>query len=144
MKPGRELDTIIAEKVMGWKRFECKMFGETKSFEEFPEITEHIVLMPPDFKITSAQPPIGASLQEACAWEPPEMPTIPHYSTSIEAAWEVVEKCLEEGWEFDLFMNGIQYDVGLYRDREKPSGIGDTAPHAICLAALKASGIKIY
>lgn len=104
LPPGRELDALIAEKVM--------------------------------------QNPLGRpSFEEGQKY----FLDLQHYSTDIAAAWEVVERlglaiginevrpeegkwiCLKdmgegEGWLFGIF-------EGAY---------ADTAPHAICLAALKA------
>lgn len=91
MNAGRELDALIAEKVM------------------------------------------GDPLQLKMALGPR------HYSTDIAAAWEVVEKlrtakyelliCTFSGkWSVDVLHTGKSIDVAN----------ADTAPHAICLAALNA------
>ena len=73
-------------------------------------------------------------------WEPPE------YSTDISAAWEVVNK-LSGGFYFSIDGQWRSQLTGKisWRSRFKPSLdapyiSGDTAPHAICLAALKAVG----
>lgn len=73
---------------------------------------------------------------------------IPPYSTNISAAWEVVEH-LSPGLLFDISRdkNGY-YSAGFYKKayhgkHKIPSfekfglGEGITAPHSICLAALK-------
>lgn len=69
---------------------------------------------------------------------------VSRYSTSIEAAWEVVEKMDE--LEFYLTLT---YDSGWnasFSD-ENYKGVknhlDDSAPHAICLAALKAMGVDV-
>jgi len=61
----------------------------------------------------------------------------PKYSTNIEAAWEVVEEIAKQG-----FMVQIQYRKGawiriFHQSSTKAIATADTAPHAICLAALK-------
>jgi len=60
---------------------------------------------------------------------------IPNYSTSIEAAWEVVERMKDKPLHLDGSLKGdwlCKFDAfGL-------DAGGDTAPEAICLAALKA------
>lgn len=69
---------------------------------------------------------------------------LPQYSTSIADAWLVVEKMFELGWCFDL--NLYSRYTAVFRKSYLPSrantdsfeGKEDTAPHAICLAALKA------
>lgn len=107
LKPGRELDALVAEKVM----------GEDLS-------------------------PLGTLHGREIPYVPP------HYSTDIAAAWQVMEHITAQkrddfGW-FDLrfvndrwkatFITGAYYEA---RDHiEAP-----TAPHAICLAALKAVGV---
>lgn len=90
---------------------------------------------------------------------------IPHFSTDIAAAWEVVEELRTQGWYFRLecvkpgdpftnfvvfkddeqcrasFFQGYAEDWG-----PKPRNLRDaaarTTPLAICLAALKAVGHK--
>lgn len=106
LKPGRELDALVAEKVMGVK--DPQMF-----------------------------PNFGAA--------------VPRYSTDIASAWLVVEKMREnikdvltlagpsdetpKWWAtFDKKWHG-RASQNLFEWES-----GDTAPHAICLAALKAVG----
>lgn len=109
MNSRRELDELIAEKVMEWKPTE-------KDF-----LRGHV----------------------------------PDYSTSIEAAWQVVEKIKNDLdprkriwtpqiystlkiWrcEFTLADDRASDDITFY------SGEAETAPHAICLAALKACEVE--
>lgn len=97
MKAGRELDSLIHEKV----------FGQDPRQEPY-------------------QRPDGAMVY----------PFVPEYSTDIAAAWQVVEKltegefhlsrCYGGGWECELGAPYISF--------------GETAPLAICLAALEAVG----
>ena len=79
---------------------------------------------------------------------------IAHYSTDISAAWEVVEKLQNDGIAFGMWWDAHELDkrfrvesypgcgenTWAYRghNKHKPFEIEcDTAPHAICLAALK-------
>ncbi len=69
------------------------------------------------------------------------------YSTSISAAWEVVEKLamvtIENGGKSvgqPEWSAGFPYAGGL---GDWVHGQGDTAPHAICLAALRCVGYNI-
>lgn len=64
---------------------------------------------------------------------------IPRYSTDIAAAWLVVEEMERRGWWFHLHPN----DDGIYsmyfhkyQEGKLPTGYGETAPLAICRAAL--------
>ncbi len=104
MNPGRELDALIAEKVMG--------------LEPWPE-------QDPRWKYKAFKAPIVPYGVEPKPCAPPE------YSTSIEAAWEVVE-------HIDLFFK-LNKVHATYRSAfgNLSGSIGETAPHAICLAALK-------
>ena len=71
---------------------------------------------------------------------------IRHLSKRISDAWLVVEKMTENGWRTDIAVSPIDgkticsfdaYDV------PKANGVADTAPLAICLAALAAHGIDV-
>jgi hypothetical protein len=73
---------------------------------------------------------------------------IPHYTTDISAAWEVLNKfnwktigCgLANQWYVELrnFQEGDTIDTTI-----PYQAFGDTAPEAICKAALKAVGINV-
>ena len=108
MKAGRELDALIAEKVMG----KPVKWGKTPT-------TKY---------------PIAVA----------------HYSTQIADAWLVVEKMEEHN---DIVLFDIVRKTHVYNELywfarfrtvlvERPNSItkADTAPLAICLAALKAVG----
>lgn len=72
----------------------------------------------------------------------------PPYSTDIAAAWEVVEKM---GGEVGSPGDGPYQRKDKWaafipcpgKDNGGKWGYGDTAPHAICLAALKAVGVEV-
>lgn len=117
----REIDALVAEKIMGWTREPDK----TTDWQETP-------------------------WYEDCIWTTPcgQLSKIypPNYSTSIEAAWEVVEKLISDGYTWDLNSH-VEWRVRVanYRDGQtrgvfETHEIGITLPRAICLAALKAVG----
>jgi hypothetical protein len=119
MSPGRDLDRLIAEKVMG-----RKVYGDRIS-REAPEL----------------------DIPEC--W-------LPRYSSDIAAAWEVVEKLRDSNFQLTLVTTKLSALATFYTPQERiiwdnslPEGhtplkaIGDTAPHAICLAALKAMGVEV-
>jgi len=65
------------------------------------------------------------------------VPPARRYSTDIAAAWEVVE-------ELDLSMYPLACTVGWRFEFDRNEGAeAETAPLAICLAALKAKGINV-
>lgn len=117
MTPGRELDALIAEKVMGFK---------VESQEE------HAWGIRP--------------LQKVIVHYIKDCGELPAYSTDISAAWEVLERInsinsnlvmipstntIGEDGEMDPHDYGYNWFVD-----------GITMPHAICLAALKVLDIQ--
>lgn len=132
MKPGRELDALIAEKVMGWKWFSRSDFIRDPSDPGFTPWEKR--LYPPGFKCEWHVPPRGVQEMQF---------DIKPYSTDIAAAWEVVEK-MEGVW--DICSRARGWVVGLAVRSEGSDKIvyaeGGTAPHAICLAALRAVGYE--
>lgn len=119
---GRELDALVAEKVLGWvqvrKQSIANAFGQ------------HVM---DDYV---GQPSVGAT--------PPVL--VPRYSTMIQEAWKVADH-LRSRSQFVAVISGlgpqgvqpwickINRDGGFLEER------ADTAAVAICLAALKSVGI---
>lgn len=117
LKPGPELDALIAEKVMGLSLFQ----RERKSSS-------------------------GVRWKERLIDDPWKRRPIPAYSTSISAAWEVVEKLFIDGWKMELeasaFLGEDRGGAGVRfscrsQVRGRHSASAPTAPMAICLAALR-------
>jgi hypothetical protein len=110
MNPGRELDALVAEKVMGW--------GHSRYFK-----TE-------DSSAVAAL----KRLDGWNIWKDGKWAFLPHFSTDIAAAWEVAEKvgCVIGRGSFGWIVKDDWTDA---------DGIEtDSAPHAICLFALKVMG----
>lgn len=113
MKPGRELDALVAEKVMG---------------------------------LTSSEVEIHRQF-----WLDGCFSNLPHYSTDIAAAWEVVEKLTSKKQPHfqlslcDSYTENPKWcaEFDLDRPFKRVIAKAETAPHAICLAALKAVGVEI-
>ena len=109
MNAGRELDALIAEKVMGWRKAGTLWIT-----------------------------PTGQQLVEYHhEWMPEATP--PRYSTSIGAAWQVVEKLPPHSVDINNENPGgwicsVHTQLGYWEARAR------TAPLAICLAALKFVG----
>lgn len=122
----RQIDALVAEKVMGWR---------------YVYDYDTIYTIDPDT-------------------DKPEI--VPKYSTDIVAAWQVVEKLpydprpkgeryyecegftlmkLHDGRWFAGWYEIIPYEGS--HDMSEYSVVADTAPMAICLAALKAVGVEI-
>lgn len=75
-------------------------------------------------------------------WPPPlpgknfSSQPIPHYSVSIKDAWEVFEMPHCDGWSLGRNSDG-RYEVINTWCENHVVAVADTAPMAICLAALK-------
>lgn len=69
---------------------------------------------------------------------------VPFYSTCIKAAWEVVEKMPEFYIRLHRLLDGYRCEwYWINRDLHGFRRDADTAPMAICLAALKAKGMEV-
>lgn len=135
LQPGRELDALIAEHVMGFRR-------EKAPKDYYGEHGGTDVLVPLDVDHQNWHyPPKGRI---------PLTFFVPDYSTELTAAWQVWEKM--RTWRTPSPMPAV---VALKTPAESGAafvcavmtdsmyyGHADTAPHAICLAALEAVGYK--
>jgi hypothetical protein len=117
MPAGREMDALVAEKVMGYR---------------WLKVNGIKALFPPDLKPSDVD------------WFPEDDPLDLvrwPYSTDIAAAWEVVEHNHDVSVEHRA-MSSTPWAVTFQRhmDGTEFTGFADTAPLAICRAALKAVG----
>jgi hypothetical protein len=68
---------------------------------------------------------------------------LPPFTTDIAAAWLVVERMRELGWSLDLHgSSDTGWTAWLKGDGFKVFACADTAPEAICAAALKAMEVS--
>ncbi len=123
MQAGRELDALIAEKVMGWT--------DVTKTPTMANGLDGMGLPPHD------GPPKNRMFS-----------SFPAYSTDIAAAFEVVEKVSADyKWDFNCIYrepNDGKWAFGTY-DRDGsfyPRNEAGTAPLAICLSALEAVGFN--
>jgi hypothetical protein len=128
---GRELDALVAEKVMGWvyreywgqlvpsEHLDAPMWSEWAQ-DKSGDVCRHPINRMPNIPYRGDKP-----------W-------IPEYSTDISAAWEVVEKN-KEYWFFLMYSADMKQWWCEYRvNKQKGRVTADTAPLAICRAALLA------
>lgn len=114
---GRELDALVAEKVMGW------------TFQTFPEGAC------PEVRHWHRTSPIPE--ERSPEWAASFIGACPRYSTDIAAAWTVVLRLFDlEAWDA-ILLSATSCDPYFDRDQLDHAD-GDTAAHAICRAALKA------
>lgn len=118
MKPGRELDALIAEKIFSCKIIRHKDYGPLCGCELIKNgFPPHGWIMHRGFRLFTEETGIN------------------FYSTKISPAWQVVEKT---GILRDYLLYQLHDGWSLQDHSERTFCIGDTAPHVICLAALKA------
>lgn len=126
MKAGRELDTLVAEKVMGWEATADGLYWDAR------QKRTRLVL---GSAIAKKREEMGIENGPGFVFAP---------SADIAAAWEVVEKLVSTpGPNGDHHSVQVDYsgDAVVVIDENEDwqvSAIADTAPLAICLAALKA------
>jgi len=111
MNPGRELDALVAEKVMGWKQV-----------EEFAEMFDREGFL------------LGTTTWRDDEGDPA---FLPEYSTDISATWEVIEKF--EGYKIwkSPFSDSF-YEVILLTKSSSYIARGTSFPEVVCKAALLA------
>lgn len=70
---------------------------------------------------------------------------MPDFLGSIESAWRVVEKMREDGYAFSVGARPDAFEAELCDEGGMCWTVddADTAPHAICLAALRAKGVDL-
>lgn len=124
MKPGIELDEVIAEKLMGLKKLKRRRQSGSH----------------------------GGLVNAWVGADDVEVPSLSKYSTYIAAAWNVAQeiKDLDRDNQFVIHISDSKHkectvEVRFYDDERNtlcgPFFIsGESAPHAICLAALKVMG----
>lgn len=141
LKAGRELDALVAEKVMGWPH-EQMLVGIGTFYDAMhlePSRAAYRRRSHVD-RFWERWSPSGSEVVVS--------DTVPSYSTDIAAAWEVVEHLPLTWWpEVGRMQDGSSWYCELCLGSPDPAGVGPairvvaaTAPLAICLAALKAVG----
>ena len=135
MKPGRELDKLIAEKVFGEQFLPFADWAKTNKLDisnielgNYAEL-EHFQLLH----------------QEA---EDSWMSSLPQFSTDISAAWQVVEKLENDGFYYivsndlkGVLSRSTWASFGKFGELIIKAK-GETVPEAICLAALKVVAVR--
>ena len=129
LKPGRNLDALIAINVRGWRY-----------------VTDE------DSVYKRLVPPEGDDRPEwPTEWDAKNRPGwLPHYSRDLRAAWKIVVT-----WEYNWNLFRDVGKSGNYETKGDGYGVilsypgfqmwpvrGETAAHAICLAALKLAALQ--
>lgn len=138
MKSDRPIDAMIAEHVMQTEKYWAIRWGGS-GYGDFPTYDQAVI---------HAMKLFGDRRAAIIPyWDEP------HYSTSIAAAWQVVEKLARDGKHLALQAPGSTDMNECYRTFPKwtadfaycgsTEAQADTAPLAICLAALAACGVDV-
>lgn len=139
MNPGRELDALVAEKVFGCKveKREGHKTGpvRTGTIGELIGRTEYTCNCPTMDYVNDfgAFDPKFPHSDNAGLFS-----SIKHYSSEIAAAWEIVERMRERHHWTRIELNNFGKGTWLVNFEIGGATSGESAPHAICLAALKA------
>ncbi len=130
---GRELDALIAEKVMGWTLIKIT-----------PEQGRELLNMESGYSAAARVHLVTCHLEGV--WGQPDgsiTRDLPLYSTDIAAAWEVVGELLKKHWYLRIECHQGRWFVWYDNQNEADDlAEAEAAPLAICLAALKATGNK--
>ena len=141
MTDNRRIDRLVAEHVMGLRIYHYDKDHADSCY--YMLVDENCDYAGDDFGRHA-----GERDSEADAWEK----DCPYYSSEISAAWEVVEKLTDGHRRAVEVGNGHSSWWWCNVSRPEPDSHGcthydltkaDTAPLAICLAALKAKGIAV-
>jgi hypothetical protein len=125
MEAGRELDAEIAAKVMGWTRIGWD--HQWNAVQSRP----------------TGWPNALTGLRPGCDsdyWMEQDWTRVPHYSTDIAYTWEVVER-IGIRWTIDCVPELKTFRARCEMTEKAYIADGNTAPLAICLAALEAVDI---
>lgn len=134
MEAGRELDALVAERVIGAKWYAFTDPGDTG--------TSRILRLDSDARGSLRRGLIVPAQMDEPIDSFYGYDGLPRYSTDIGAAWEVAEKMVSDGHVFIVKGDGLR--TGDFSPRwtvlcdNLPRTDADSAPLAICRAALKA------
>jgi hypothetical protein len=148
LEAGRELDALIAERLMGWRWFRLQRMRHSCCAKPQP-IGEPVRFLANDKPFSLYDDYNPATGDERV--DESRMTAVPHYSTDISAAMEVVEKLKADdfwpsmNWKSGIFIDDWNRAAWFVRFRCVRGGTrGDhwhadeSLPLAICRAALRA------
>lgn len=129
MNEGRELDAIVHEKIFGKCGHVLSIYKKDNRNWSDDYTTYRC-------KKCKTETFRGLSYHEGKT-------VCPQYSTDIADAWLVLDYLENNGYEYNLVFESNYYMLDLYRNGYKFQGDAETAPLAICIAALKSCGVKV-
>lgn len=153
MKAGRELDALVAEKVMGLKivRAGDLPIWDHQCAAYTPTVVTLLGLERDEFIVMDGD--LAANIKKGgCYIAHNSLTRVPNYSGDIAAAWNVMEKLRDRGASVEIGSSnnreGHPWEccVTFKRHTAPNSDIAElaySAPLAICVAALKIVGVNI-
>jgi len=100
-------------------------------------VAEHVMGWRVEKYMTTIPKPTGAGMRPGSA----VIEEIPRYTSDISTAWEVIER-LHPEFTFSLdYLSSGRWTITFYSGEAHGLMSTDSAPLAICLAALRAKGI---
>lgn len=127
MEAGRELDALVAEKVMGLRvLFAARAWSEDDWLGSDIPTEENVMA------IVNERPENPDQ-----KWRGPSHLIIPHYSTDIAAAWQVVKQMRSRGFSIVLSDHNAGIEVVWIATGQVINVSAETDELAICLAALE-------
>lgn len=128
---GRELDALIAEKVMGWRW--ATVVNISMLFPQWFWESEQVESRPALYQVGK----VGAKVDYDNYWlakSSPHLPKVPPFSTDVESAISAFEHHFTE-WEIERLANGMYVATAWIGD-QKFEAKAKTLPLAVCRAAL--------
>lgn len=126
MKAGPELDAIVAERVMGWKRLDCSAVSRPDE------------LYPPEINPSVSPPSRREDYELRDGWAL----AVPQYTTDLNAAAEVIARLCVMGYRVETESFDDKHAVTIRRRSgriPRAETFGYSLPFLICLAALRAT-----
>ena len=136
LKPGWELDALIAEKVFGWRRavgLPVILYPPDENTDDFPRYSRDLdaawLVVDKLLQMFLVEKRIANSVS----------PTRPEPSTAFSVSYEMAsEREFSKEVLTGPYVSLMVHRIGLLKVIEK----GESVPHAICLAALAAVGYE--
>lgn len=142
MKPGRELDALIAEKVMGWKRltYAQNFYKRDPDSHKYHDDYRLTMWWHSDILNQYGTFEEMALAEDSDCFSCQQVDPAFSPSTDMADAWEVVSRLKDKHEFFELWSHSGKWWCGFGVKGKASVNEIETAAHAICLAALKAVG----
>lgn len=128
-------DGLMTEKVFRWQWIPAGRYG--------PHVKEGTNWLLPENGLSGIKSDLSAGWITIAEDRLIPRNWIPHYTTSLDAAWLIVEKMKEDGRNNGLFVQWQYHLAYLYGRPSYRDTLYDLNAESICIAALKACGVEV-